>query len=134
MCMCGWMDLYRTGHIAGDMCQDLHFVLINTILCFNSGIGCDFLIFEMPFHSICILILHYYLKWAKKSFEKYICLIWEQFVNSTVFCVQELQRSKVLPKVKRWNEYLMWTGRDHEINHPPEQFLHTFSHKCQNHK
>ncbi len=86
------------------MCQDLHFVLINTIVCITCGTGCEFLIFEMPFHSNCIPILHYYVKWAK-SFEKYDCLICEQhFVNSTIFsrflCAR-ITKIKGTPKSKK---------------------------------
>lgn len=53
---------------------------------------------------------------------------------SPAFPVQGLQRSKRLPNVKRWNECLMWTGRDHEMNRPPEQSSHTFSDKRFKHK
>ncbi len=112
-----YVHVWVNGHlqdIAGDMCQDLHFVMINTILCFTCGTGCDFVIFEMPFHSNCILILHYYLKWAEKSFEKYNCLICEQhFVNSTIFsrflCAR-LTKIKGTPKSKKvkWIFDLDW--------------------------
>lgn len=73
--------------MTSDMCQDLHFILINTMFCFTSSkmskqcgisFGVFFLTFEKQFHSICILILHYFLKWVEKSFGKHNCLICER--------------------------------------------------------
>lgn len=112
------MHVWVDGHlqdITGDMCQDLHCALINTIFCFTSlkmsqycGIGCDFLIFEMLFHGICILILHHYLKRAEKSFEKYNCLICEQhnFLQISVCKNHKDQRYSQMWKV----EMSIWCG------------------------